>query len=82
MRSQEMLCDNLLLQKCDSLICYKLRQLVVTKVRQVLLQSATVLLPSATGITKCDRTIPLFLYPFKRCFNYKTYSIQTTVRIK
>ena len=54
--------------KCDSLIYYKVRQLVITKcdsyfitkcdkcyykVRQVL-QSVTVLLQSATGITKCD----------------------------
>ena len=33
---------------------YKVRQLFYYKVRQVLLQSATVLLQSATGITKCD----------------------------
>ena len=54
--------------KSDSLFHYKVRQLVITKcdsyfitkydkcyykVRQVL-QSATVLLQSATGITKCD----------------------------
>jgi len=58
----------LVITKCDSLIYYKVRQLVITKcdsyfitkcdkcyykVRQVL-QSATVLLQSATGITKCD----------------------------
>ena len=58
----------LVITKCDSLIYYKVRQFVITakcdsyfitkydkcyKVRQVL-QSATVLLKSATGITKCD----------------------------
>ena len=58
----------LVITKCDSLIYYKVRQLVITKcdsyfitkydkcyykVRQVL-QSAIVLLQSATGITKCD----------------------------
>ena len=58
----------LVITKCDSFIYYKVRQLVITKcdsyfitkcdkcyykVRQVL-QSVTVLLQSATGITKCD----------------------------
>ena len=58
----------LVITKCDSFIYYKVRQLVITKcdsyfitkcdkcyykVRQVL-QSVTVLLQSATDITKCD----------------------------
>ena len=38
---------------CDSLLYYKVRHLFYYKVRQVL-QSATVLLQSAIGITKCD----------------------------
>ena len=60
----------LVISKCDSFIYYKVRQLVITKcdsyfitkcdkcyykVRQVL-QSVTVLLQSATAITKWDRT--------------------------
>ena len=58
----------LVITKCDSFIYYKVRQLVITKcdsyfitkcdkcyykMRQVS-QSVTVLLQSATGITKCD----------------------------
>ena len=34
--------------------CYNVRQLFYYKVRQVLLQSATILLQSVTGITKCE----------------------------
>ena len=34
--------------------CYNVRQLFYYKVRQVLLQSATILLQSVTGVTKCE----------------------------
>ena len=40
--------------KCDSFFYYKVRQIFCYKVRQVLLQSVTILLQNATGITKCD----------------------------
>ena len=40
------------------LVCYyKVRQLFYYKERQVLLQSATILLQSVIGITKCDRIV-------------------------
>ena len=60
-------CDSFFYYKVRQLFYYEVRQLFYYKVRQVL-QSVTILLQSATGVTKCD--------DYYKVRQYRQYSVK------